>query len=833
MAMKKAVIMAGGFGTRLRPLTMSIPKPMVPVANIPMIEHIINLLKKHNITEIVCVLYFQPEKITDYFGDGSKFGVSIEYVLAVADYGTAGAVRNAAEKLNEPFIIISGDVLTDFDISAALKFHEDNGSQATILLTRVPNPLAYGIVMTKENGAITRFLEKPSWGEVFSDTINTGIYILEPEVLQMIPYQQEFDFSKDLYPAMLEQKRPLFGYVTDGYWRDIGNLTEYQIASQDVLQGKVNIDIRGEKHDNVHLGKNVRVAETAVLKGMVVLGDNAVVGENAEILDCIIGSNVTIGERAIITGCVLWDDVKVGAGAIMTNDVVCNGTVIGDETTISENVFIAENCTIGTEAKLLSNIKLWPKKEVESGAVLSRSLVQEEKWLRELFTEARITGISNIEMNPEFGAKLGAAIGNAYGKDVTLVASRDHDPVSRILKRSITAGLTSVGVCVNDLQVTSIPETRMELSSEKFAGGLHVRKSPRQPDKTDIILFGNDGRDMPLAKGKSIERFFFGEDIKRVDYMEVGKLNFPLTTNVEYVNRYLKTLNIDAIAKRFFKIIINYSHGLASTVFPQILGELDCTVLAMNNYIDHVRHAPSTHETGSGEMEKVMTSVTYDVGFHIDPGAERITVVDDKGVRYTPSRLITVVTKLFLEANKHREPYTIAAPVIASDEVEMVAKDYNVNVIRIKNSHSAMMEATRNKDVLFVGGTRGGFIFPEFMFASDGMYSIGKILEMLAVTGLKMSELEGKLPRRAQVQLTAQCPWDLKGKVMRMAMEHSENMERQLIDGVKVFENGNSVLILPDKERAEFLVFAESDDTAAANKLASEYQQRIADWQNA
>ncbi|HYF02834.1 MAG TPA: NDP-sugar synthase, partial [Patescibacteria group bacterium] len=331
--MKKAVIMAGGFGTRLRPLTMSIPKPMVPVANIPMIEHILNLLKKHNITEIVCVLYFQPEKITDYFGDGSKFGVKMEYVLAVADYGTAGAVRNAAEHLDEQFIIISGDVLTDFDISAALKFHEDNGSQATILLTRVPNPLAYGIVMTKENGAITRFLEKPSWGEVFSDTINTGIYILEPEVLKMIPYQKEFDFSKDLYPAMLEEKRPLFGYITDGYWRDIGNLTEYQIASQDVLLGKVNIDVRGEKQGNVYIGKNATIAETAVLKGMVVIGDNTTIGENAEISDCIIGSKVSIGAHASVSGCVLWDNVEVGAGASLTNDVVCNDTKIGEGAT--------------------------------------------------------------------------------------------------------------------------------------------------------------------------------------------------------------------------------------------------------------------------------------------------------------------------------------------------------------------------------------------------------------------------------------------------------------------------------------------------------------------
>ena len=214
--MKKAVIMAGGFGTRLRPLTMSVPKPMVPLANKPMMGHIVDLLKRHGVSDMVSVLYFQPEHITNYFGDGSGHGIHMEYITAEADYGTAGAVKNAQEKLTERFIIISGDVLTDFDISAAVKFHEEHKAMATIVLTRVPQPLQYGIVMTSEEGRITRFLEKPSWGEVFSDTINTGIYILEPEVLDLIPAKTEFDFSKDLYPLMLQKQLPLFGYVAQG-----------------------------------------------------------------------------------------------------------------------------------------------------------------------------------------------------------------------------------------------------------------------------------------------------------------------------------------------------------------------------------------------------------------------------------------------------------------------------------------------------------------------------------------------------------------------------------------------------------------------------------------
>ena len=181
----KTVIMAGGFGTRLRPLTQTLPKPMVPVANLPMLHHIINLLKRHSLTECVSLLYFQPEEIKQYFRDGSDFGISMKYLLAEEDLGTAGSVKNAEDFYrDERVLVISGDVLTDFDLTAAIAYHEEKGAMATMVLTRLENPLAFGVVITDQEGRISRFLEKPTWGEVFSDTINTGIYILEPEVFR-------------------------------------------------------------------------------------------------------------------------------------------------------------------------------------------------------------------------------------------------------------------------------------------------------------------------------------------------------------------------------------------------------------------------------------------------------------------------------------------------------------------------------------------------------------------------------------------------------------------------------------------------------------------------
>jgi mannose-1-phosphate guanylyltransferase/phosphomannomutase len=830
--MKKAVIMAGGFGTRLRPLTMTIPKPMVPIVNVPMMEHVVNLLKKYQIRDIVTLLYFQPEVITEYFKDGSEFDINMKYVLATADYGTAGAVKNAYEHLDERFIVISGDVLTDFDLREAIDFHLAKNSLATILLTRVKIPLQYGIVITDKEGKILRFLEKPSWGEVFSDTINTGIYILEPEVLEMVPYQAEFDFSKDLFPLMLRNKMPLYGFVANGYWKDIGNLEEYQNAQMDALKGLVKVAVKGTKKDNVFLGDNCKIAPTAKFNGNVIVGNNTIIDEFAELTDCIIGSNVRIGKGVRMKRVILWDNVKVGSFSELTDDVICYDCTIGESVTIGENVFISVGCSIGNKVTVSPNIKLWPLKHIEDGATLTRSLVQEEKWQRELFTGARISGLSNLEIHPEFGAKLGMAIGMTFGKNSNIIASRDPDKVSRIIKRSITAGLASVGVNVNDLQTTSIPQTRQELRTGKYSGGLHVRRSPRNPDKTDIIIFSNDGRDIGMSKAKTIERYFFGEDIKRVHYGEVGQLYYPERTNEIYINRYLDSLDVEAIRKRKFKILMDYSYGLASTIFPIILGKLNADTLSLHDYVDAMKHKPMTEGVviESPEACKIMKSLGYELGFIIEPGAEKILVIDSRGVLYPPPRLLTLITKLFLETNKTRGKYKIAITISASNEIEKIAEEYGIEVVRIKNSHSAMMESTRDEDVKFVGGVWGNYIFTDFLFASDGMYSIGKILEMLAKTGYTLQQLDETLPRRFQHSISVECPWELKGRVIRRALELSEGYDRLLVEGVKLFKDGNSVLLYPDLEKPEFHIIGESDDYEKAVSLAKRFQSYVLNW---
>ncbi|HWP82282.1 MAG TPA: sugar phosphate nucleotidyltransferase [Bacteroidota bacterium] len=831
----KAVIMAGGFGTRLRPLTCNIPKPMVPMVNKPIMEHIVRLLAKHGVKQIVTTLFYQPDVIREYFGDGSKFGVHIQYRKAEADLGTAGSVKNAKDLLDERTLIISGDVLTDFDLTQAVEFHRKKRAKATILLTRSANPLQFGLVMTDDEGRITRFVEKPSWGEVFSDSINTGIYILEPEILDLIPSGEEFDFSKNLFPLMLDQDIPLFGHISSGYWRDIGNLSEYQESHLDVLRNQVKLSIDGERVGNAIIDTNVKL-ETSPrnITGMVVVGKNSRIHRDVVISNSVVGADCEILPGAVIRNSIIWDGTQIGSKAELNSDVVGTKCIIGDEAILSENVFVSDRCVIGRKSQLYANIKLWPEKVVEEGASVNKSLVWEDRWLRELFTDARVTGISNIEMSPEFGARLGAAFGALVGSGSTVVTSRDSDNVSRIINRAVMCGLMSAGVNCNDLRATSIPIVRHELQSGKERGGIHVRKSPFDKNLTDIIFFDADGKDLPASKTKAVERLFFAEDFIRANYDKVGTLNFPERTTESYMERFLATINVQAIRSADLKIVVDYSNGVASTIFPIILGNLNVQVVSLHAYLDSRRLTRTKEEFDRSiqELGHVVTSLQYDLGVMLDAGAEKIFVVDEHGCQIDNDRMLTLMTKLVLLANKNIK--TIAVPISASGEIDLIAREHKVKVVRTRESHLSLMDAATNKEIGFVGGTKGGFIFNEFLFASDGMYSLAKVLESIAISGTRIGELDKSTVRLHFVKKNVPCSWHVKGRVMRRLMKDTESYRRDLIEGVKIYpKNGNamtSVFLNPDRARPIFHINAESDDPVLAEALAQEYAQKIQSW---
>jgi mannose-1-phosphate guanylyltransferase/phosphomannomutase len=315
--------MAGGFGTKFNVEVTSRLDDSAEIVHV----YIVELLKKHGISEMVMLLYHQPDIVKNFFRDGSDFGIKIEYVTPLQDMGTAGAVKCAEKLLNERFLVISGDLLTDFNLKKIIDFHIDHHAMATITLTSVKDPLQFGVVITDKEKRITQFLEKPGWGEVISDTINTGIYVLEPEIFKYIPADENFDFSHDLFPIMLNNKDPLFGYPVKGYWRDIGNTDSYREAHHDIFHGKINIKIEEEKQDL--LGKDIRLgtdvtSNLKALEGTVILGDNSQILGRSSIKDSVIGRNSTIEEGAKLFRCVIWDNVYIKKGAKLVDSLICS-----------------------------------------------------------------------------------------------------------------------------------------------------------------------------------------------------------------------------------------------------------------------------------------------------------------------------------------------------------------------------------------------------------------------------------------------------------------------------------------------------------------------------
>jgi mannose-1-phosphate guanylyltransferase/phosphomannomutase len=808
--------MAGGFGTRLRPLTVSIPKPMTPLLNKPIIEHNVELLKLHGITDLVIILYYQSEVIREHFGDGSKFGVSIRYVKPDADYGTAGAVYQAEKFINGTVLIISGDVVTDFGLSKAVKFHEQKKAYATVVLTHSENPLQYGIVLTGKDGKITKFYEKPTWAEVFSDTINTGIYVLDKSVFSLIPQakpqnQPDVDFSKNLFPFMLSHRLPLYGHIASGYWRDVGGLDDYISANLDSLKGKVNLPgMKNLVKDGNVISKTARISKTATIK-------NSIIGDNCE-----------AGAGCSVRSSILWNNVRLEDHVKLNKDVVCNDVSIKKSCSIGENVFIGEKVNVGANSAINPDIRIWPNKVIDSGSLVIKNLIWEERWKDTLFTDSRITGLANLEITSEFGAKLGRVFAAHLGEDARVQISRDTDDVSRMIKGAIISGLMSGGNHVLDQQTIPIPVLRQELRAGKGAGGIFIRKSPFDASKCDIIFFDSTGKDLSSAKTKSIERLFFSEDFKPVPFDRIGSVAYPERTFESYKEHFMSHIDKQRIESRKFKIVVNYSHGITASLFPVLLRDFNIEIVSLDTHLDPSRQTRSQEEfkAALAKLAFIVTSLKYDAGFLLDAGGEKIFLVDNKGTMISYDRFLSIIVNLFLSL--HPDTRKIAVPIQASGEIDIVARNYGTQVIRVKDSHFAMMNAANDPEVKLIGGTKGGVIFPEFSFATDGMFSVMKILELLAASGKTLSELDKETPKLYMYKANLPCSREQKGKVMRMLVEESEGMKRELIDGIKIFfDDLEWVLCIPDSERELLHINAEAGTLRKAKSLVNRYSKKV------
>jgi len=828
--------MAGGFGTRLRPLTCHIPKPLVPMVNRSIMEYVVELLKTHGFDDVTVMLYHQPEHIQNFFGNGEKFGVKMRYLRPDSDVGTAGCVKFAEKFIkDEWFLVISADLLTDFNLSSALEFAKKKNTDATIVLTSIANPLPFGVVITDEEGKITRFLEKPSWGEVFSDTINTGIYVLNSSVFKLLPSDKSYDFSKDLYPDMLKKNKRLYGYVAQGAWRDIGNLDEYRTTHYAVLDGTININIPGRKtvinNYPVWVDDGAVVDKSVEFTGPVVIGKSAKIGAGTKIGRTVIGERSVIGEDCNVTGAIVWNDVVVGRNTRLIETTIVEKTVVGEESQLREGTFIGTECELGKYVEVRPNVRIWPKKVVEEQSIVSTSLVWGEKWSKTLFGAYGITGLANIEITPEFAARVGAAYGAYIGKGKYVITSRDEHPVSRMIKRTMISGLLSMGVKVGDMRSAPIPVVRYEMGKEGESGAIHIRKSPFDPRLVDIKFLDANGSDISVRQEKSIEQLFLREDFERVSPEDVGEIVLPPRVYEYYREGFLKTIDKDRLSKANLKIVIDYAYSSASMVFPSILGELGCEVVALNSFVNphKVTKSKKEFEHSLEQLSDIVVTLKADAGFLIDTGAEKVFIVDDRGKIIPDDWSLVLIARMMMEKFKNAK---ICIPLNTSQIVEELASKYGAKVMRTRMSPQEIMQAGRGEGIVFAGDGVGGFIFPEFQPAFDAMFSIVKILELMVELDIRMSRLARSIPDFSVHHVQVPCSWEKKGLLMRKFAEEAQGKKAEFIEGVKIFmDNEDWVLLVPDPDKPFFHVWVEAETRQKVGELISEYETKVRDWQ--
>jgi len=828
----KAVIMAGGFGTRIQPLTGSMPKPMIPLFNRPIMLHILELLKKYDITELIMLLYHQPFYIKNFFRDGSDFGVKITYVTPIADMGTAGAVKAAEKYLNERFMVISGDLLTDFNLKKIIDFHDDRKAKATITLTSVKDPLQFGVVITDKEKRITQFLEKPGWGEVISDTINTGIYVLEPEIFKYIPEGENFDFSQDLFPLMLKNKDALFGVTAKGYWRDIGNTDSYREAYHDIFKGRVNLKIDEPKQDfvgkDLRIGVDVKLEHSTGLEGTVVIGDNSQVLGDVRIKDSVIGRNCTIETGVRLNRCVIWDNSYVKKEARITDSVICANVRIGQGVTLEEGVIVGDETSVGDEAVIKSDVKIWPKKTIEAGATVTSNMIWGDKWKKALFEGAIIKGLSNMELTPEFCAKMGCAYGTSLPKGSFVLGGRDSNPSSRMLKRCFMGGMLSAGVNVRDMKMTSLPLVRYKLKTFGEVGGVHFRQAQDDPALLEIVFLDGDGLDFSSGMGKNVERTFFKENFRRAHHTEPGVITDINNVGDFYREGFLRALDRELLKKSSFTVVMDFSFSPASQTLPQLLNELGFSVIALNAYVDEGKGVQAKEkELALNQLSAIVSSLGAQAGFWLDPSAEAITLVDETGKICSGTELLSLTVLLLMKAGLKG---AVAVPVQTPSTIERLVEQKGCQVIRTKSSDRAMQEVASSSEILLTGTTDGRFAFPRFQSAFDGMFAIAKLMELSASSGVSLSQSLSEIPRSAYLQTTLPCPWEIKGGIMRKMSEDSLDKEATFIDGIKVHFGKDWVLILPDQYLPVVHIVAEARDHKSAQKLLNEYEKKVVMW---
>lgn len=793
----KAILLAGGMGTRLHPLTLTCPKPLLPIGNLPIIARIIFALRKQNIREFIFLLHYQPEAFIDALGDGSAYDASFEYVALEKDLSTAGSVRCIREYVRETCLVHAADILAEAPVRAMLDFHRSKRSLATLALYPQPAPLSYGIVRRQPDGRIRQFLEKPTWPEVFSDWVNAGVYLIEPELVDHIPESDhQIYFEKHVFPQLAAAGAPLYGFPITGYWRDVGTPEDLRVANLEFLDGQLPAAFLTRDETARHRHQRTFLA----------YGESNSIANTALLSETVIKRGCQIAANARITRSVLLDNVNVLAGAIIDSAIIMDDACIGESASLLPNSLIGEGAEIAAQSIIQAHGVVNPKQRVSSGQVVPTRRVLPTGYLRGFVDGGSVMGMC-------FNADFMTWLGKAFGSRQALAAAGNSEAVlrpillcaadagnMRELVTPLIAGLTAAGCEVACLQRGTLPLARHLLFSKNYAAGIYVGKD----DGTNLLrvaLLTGSGEDLTSLETCSLEF---------VDLLEHGRQG-----------------GVTAVDERH--AYEHYLQALANTVPP---GRVDCPAPVfvsianakieplLQRFVERLQ-LPLRINLLPGDVVVASPVETEGWHFEIDSAGEKLKVffMNDAGMRTSISdgalaELLRQQVKgevkllfnwLILPAcNDHESPHTI--------------------VPGVKASFADFARREKIPSWLSFDG-QGSITISAWQSYPDALMALVYLLPGLAALAQRNDDVTLR-----QQQLLA-CTNELKAMLMRRLLENFAGNVTGISDGIRVGAGAECVIVRPCAGIDALQIFyAENPVNEKRNSLAALVIKNLTAW---
>ena len=646
-------------------------------------------------------------------------------------------------------------------------------------------------------------------------------------MLKHVPGDRPYDFSKELFPYLLEMGRPLYGYVMDGYWQDIGNLDQFRQANFDALEEKVRLNIPGIRiRGNVWLGEGVEIADLEQIEGPAYIGNYCRISPGATVgSHAVLSNSVTLRERTRVTRSVIDASTHIGRSALIEGAILGRSCDIRAHVRIHEGVAIGDEVTIGAETVVMPGVRIYPYKDVESGSLIHESVIWESRASTRLFGRDGVAGLVNVDLTPEVAVRIAAALGTALKRGARVAASRESAPACRMIKRAMITGLTSSGLDVADLRVLPAAVARHLLKSEGYEAGFHVGTSQLDPELVQIKFFEQPGIQLSPSMQKEIEKNFTRGELRRASFGDIGTISYPARVSESYAQDLLDGLDVEAIRARGFRLVVDYGFSAASYVLPLLLGPLGVEAVSAHGFTtDRSDSGSALLREAIGQVKQLVPAVGADLGVILDRAAERLYLVDERG-REVPVEQTLLLFLRLIGSNGRRGK--LAFPITVTSQVDRLLEGSGLEVVRTPASLGDLTKAAAEDGVIFAGAVGGGYVFPEFLPAYDATASLCKLLELLAPVRRPLSELVADLPAPTLVHRQLACPWALKGVVMRLLTERLRDRELDLTDGIKVFGERGWAQILPDPDEPIVHIYAEGTTEDDSKALEAEFRAMV------